>query len=77
MTGGATPAAGAWANYSLHPVACARLIVDYAEETSGTVRTRLLQATGLDARWVCPPCKADLQQGESSWRSTSRNVCGP
>ncbi|MES4886101.1 hypothetical protein ABVB69_37220 [Streptomyces sp. NPDC000349] len=34
-------------------------------ETSGPVLTRLLQATGLDARWVRPPGKADhLEQGE-------------
>ncbi|MEU3620419.1 hypothetical protein ABZ725_50405 [Streptomyces sp. NPDC006872] len=41
-----------WANYPLHPVACARLIGDYAVatvETSGPVLTRLLQAAGLDA----------------------------
>ncbi|OEJ21492.1 hypothetical protein AS594_38755 [Streptomyces agglomeratus] len=56
-----------WANYPLHPVACARLIGDYAVatvETSGPVLTRLLQAAGLDARWVRPPGNADLQQGE-------------
>ncbi|MFH8470401.1 hypothetical protein [Streptomyces sp. NPDC017991] len=56
-----------WANYPLHPVTCARLIGDYAVatvETSGPVLTRLLQATGLDARWVRPPGKANLQQGE-------------
>ncbi|MFF7452435.1 MULTISPECIES: hypothetical protein [unclassified Streptomyces] len=56
-----------WANYPLHPVACARLIGDYAVatvETSGPVPTRLLQAAGLDARWVRPPGNADLQQGE-------------
>ncbi|MGW1438711.1 hypothetical protein ACWD7M_26145 [Streptomyces griseus] len=56
-----------WANYPLHPVACARLIGDYAVatvETSGPVLTRLLQAVGLDARWVRPPGNADLQQGE-------------
>ncbi|MER6374051.1 hypothetical protein ABT255_38060 [Streptomyces mirabilis] len=57
-----------WANYPLHPVACARLIGDYAVatvETSGPVLTRLLQATGLDARWVRPPGKTDhLEQGE-------------
>ncbi|WP_328475762.1 hypothetical protein OHS71_00915 [Streptomyces sp. NBC_00377] len=49
-----------WANYPLHPVTCARLIGDYAVatvETSGPVLTRLLQATGLDARWVRPPDK--------------------
>ena len=27
-------------------------------------RTRLLQATGLDVRWVRPPGNADLQEGE-------------
>ncbi|WOP38602.1 hypothetical protein RKE32_34925 [Streptomyces sp. Li-HN-5-13] len=56
-----------WANYPLHPVACARLIGDYAVatvETSGPLLTRLLQVAGLDARWVRPPGKADLQQGE-------------
>ncbi|MEU6541617.1 hypothetical protein [Streptomyces sp. NPDC047000] len=57
-----------WANYPLHPVTCARLIGDYAVatvETSGPVLTRLLQATGLDARWVRPPGKTDhLEQGE-------------
>ncbi|MEU3520922.1 hypothetical protein ABZ770_37650 [Streptomyces sp. NPDC006654] len=57
-----------WANYPLHPVACARLIGDYTVatvETSGPVLTRLLQATGLDARWVRPPGKTDhLGQGE-------------
>ncbi|WP_340375946.1 hypothetical protein U5640_12765 [Streptomyces sp. SS7] len=56
-----------WANYPLHPVACARLIGDYAVatvETSGPALTRLLQVAGLDARWVRPPGKADLQQGE-------------
>ncbi|MEV4590952.1 hypothetical protein [Streptomyces chartreusis] len=56
-----------WANYPLHPVACARLIGDYAVatvETSGPILTRLLQATGMDARWVRPPGKADLQPGE-------------
>ncbi|GGX29559.1 hypothetical protein [Streptomyces chryseus] len=56
-----------WANYPLHPVACARLIGDYAVatvETSGPVLTRLLQAAGLDARWVRPPGNADVQQGE-------------
>ncbi|MEU0058625.1 hypothetical protein [Streptomyces sp. NPDC006334] len=56
-----------WANYPLHPVACARLIGDYAVatlETSGPVLTRLLHAAGPDARWVRPPGNADLQQGE-------------
>ncbi|MEV7167273.1 hypothetical protein AB0N60_34855 [Streptomyces microflavus] len=56
-----------WANYPLHPVICARLIGDYAVatvETSGPVLTRLLQATGLDARWVRPLGKAALQPGE-------------
>ncbi|MET8134116.1 hypothetical protein ABZV24_19530 [Streptomyces sp. NPDC005251] len=56
-----------WANYPLHPVTCARLIGDYAVatvETSGPVLARLLQASGLDARWVRPPGNADLQQGE-------------
>ncbi|MFF4551328.1 hypothetical protein [Streptomyces sp. NPDC001435] len=56
-----------WANYPLHLVACARLIGDYtvaAVETSGPALTRLLQVAGLDARWVRPPGKADLQQGE-------------
>lgn len=51
----------------LHPVACARLIGDYAVatvETSGPVLTRLLQVAGLDARWARPPGNADLQQGE-------------
>jgi hypothetical protein len=56
-----------WANYPLHPVACARLIGDYAVatvETSAPLLTRLLQVSGLDARWVRPPGKGDLQQGE-------------
>ncbi|MEU5525174.1 hypothetical protein ABZ759_32250 [Streptomyces sp. NPDC047860] len=56
-----------WANYPLHPVACARLIGDYAVvtvETSRPVLTRLLQVAGLDTRWVRPPGNADLQQGE-------------
>ncbi|MEV6949997.1 hypothetical protein AB0N07_50650 [Streptomyces sp. NPDC051172] len=56
-----------WANYPLHPVACARLIGDYTVvtvETSGPLLARLLQVAGLDARWVRPPGKADLQQGE-------------
>ncbi|MEU3299766.1 hypothetical protein ABZ729_08080 [Streptomyces sp. NPDC006678] len=56
-----------WVNYPLHPVACARLIGDYAVmtvETSGPALARLLQVAGLDARWVCPPGKADLKQGE-------------
>lgn len=56
-----------WANYPLHPVACARLIGDYTVatvETSGPVLTRLLQAVGLDARWVRPPGNANLQPGE-------------
>ncbi|MGY5014680.1 hypothetical protein ACWCY6_42560 [Streptomyces sp. 900105755] len=56
-----------WANYPLHPVACARLIGDYTVvtvETSGPVLTRLLQVSGLDARWVRPPGKAELQPGE-------------
>ncbi|MFD3505785.1 hypothetical protein ACFWWT_48860 [Streptomyces sp. NPDC058676] len=41
------PLRAPWANYPLHPVACARLIGDYAVatvETSGPVLTRLLQA---------------------------------
>ncbi|MFG2732888.1 hypothetical protein [Streptomyces canus] len=56
-----------WANYPLHPVACARLIGDYAVatvENSGPVLTRLLEAVGLNARWVRPPGNAELQQGE-------------
>ncbi|MET7869699.1 hypothetical protein [Streptomyces cyaneofuscatus] len=56
-----------WANYPLHPATCARLIGDYTVatvETSGPVLASLLQATGLDARWVRPPGKADLQPGE-------------
>ncbi|MFE7854370.1 hypothetical protein [Streptomyces sp. NPDC057403] len=56
-----------WANYPLHPVACARLIGDYTVatvETSGPLLTRLLQVSGLDARWVRPPRKAALQPGE-------------
>ncbi|MFF2217431.1 hypothetical protein [Streptomyces antibioticus] len=54
-----------WANYPLHPVACARLIGDYAVatvETSGPALTCLLQVAGLDTRWVRPPGRADLQQ---------------
>ncbi len=61
------PLRAPWANYPLHPVACARLIGDYAVatvETSGPVLTRLLQAAGLDAHWVRPPGNTDLQQGE-------------
>ncbi|WP_319595627.1 hypothetical protein [Streptomyces sp. ID05-04B] len=56
-----------WANYPLHPVACARLIGDYAMatvETSGPLLTRLLQVAGLDARWVRPPGKGNPQRGE-------------
>ncbi|MFE0087693.1 hypothetical protein [Streptomyces sp. NPDC058991] len=56
-----------WGNYPLHSVACARLIGDYAVmtvETSGPDLTRLLQVAGLDARWVRPPGKTNLQQGE-------------
>ncbi|WP_327722213.1 hypothetical protein OG381_47680 [Streptomyces sp. NBC_00490] len=46
-------------------------------ETSGPLLTRLLQVSGLDARWVSPPGKGDLQQGEVIMESTSRNSCGP
>ncbi|MFD7334929.1 hypothetical protein ACFV98_02850 [Streptomyces violascens] len=56
-----------WANYPLHPVACARLIGDYAVmtvETSGPALAQLLQVSGLDARWVHPPGKADLKPGD-------------
>ncbi|WP_433894216.1 hypothetical protein [Streptomyces sp. CA-111067] len=56
-----------WANYPLQPATCARLIGDYASvtvETSGPALARLLEVSGLDARWVRPPGKADLKQGE-------------
>ncbi|MEV0192229.1 hypothetical protein AB0I39_27310 [Kitasatospora purpeofusca] len=56
-----------WASYPLHPAVCARIIGDYlglTVETSGPVLARLLQAAGLDARWVRPPGHADLQPGE-------------
>lgn len=56
-----------WANYPLHPVACARLIGDYAAmsvETSGPALADLLQVAGLDAHWTRPPGKADLKPGD-------------
>lgn len=56
-----------WGNYPLHPVLCARLIGDYTTvtvETSGPALTRLVQAGGLDARWVRPPGRAELQSGD-------------
>jgi hypothetical protein len=56
-----------WANYPLDPVLCARLIGDYAAvtvETSGPALTRLLQLSGMDARWIRPPGNHDLQSGE-------------
>ncbi|MFJ2719795.1 hypothetical protein [Streptomyces sp. NPDC087437] len=56
-----------WANYPLHPVACARLIGDYASvivETSGPALARLLQVAGLDAHWVLPPGKMSLKPGQ-------------
>jgi hypothetical protein len=56
-----------WASYPLHPALCARLIGDYTVftvETSGPILARLLQAAGLDARWVRPPGLGDLQPGD-------------
>ncbi|WP_405537582.1 hypothetical protein OG787_32565 [Streptomyces sp. NBC_00075] len=56
-----------WANYPLHPVACARLIGDYAAmvvETSGPALAGLLQVAGLDAHWVLPSGKASLKPGQ-------------
>jgi hypothetical protein len=61
------PPRAPWANYPLHPVACARPIGDYTvatHETSGPVPTRLRQAADPDARPGPAPGKADLRQGE-------------
>ncbi|MGW1275575.1 hypothetical protein ACWD4V_01270 [Streptomyces tsukubensis] len=56
-----------WANYPLDPMLCARIISDYvivSVETSGPLLARLLQATGLDARWTRPPSRDDLRPRE-------------
>lgn len=63
------PARVPFAAYPLHPVACARIIGDYAifhVETSGPSLADSLRCLGIDARWVLPPAQEyrELQPGE-------------
>jgi hypothetical protein len=63
------PARVPFAAYPLHPVACARIIGDYAifhVETSGPALAESLRRTGIDARWVLPPAQQyrELRPGE-------------
>jgi hypothetical protein len=63
------PARLPFAAYPLHPVACARIIGDYAifhVETSGPALADSLRRAGIDARWVLPPAQQyrELQPGE-------------
>jgi hypothetical protein len=63
----------------LHPVACARIIGDYAifhVETSGPALADSLRRAGIDARWVLPPAQGprELQPGEVVMEMTTRTA---
>jgi len=63
------PARVPFAAYPLHPVACARIIGDYAifhVTTSGPTLADSLRRAGIDARWVLPPAQQyrELRPGE-------------
>jgi hypothetical protein len=67
------PARVPFAVYPLHPVACARIIGDYAVfhvETSGLALADLLRRARIDTRWVLPPAQGPGSCGpaRSSWR---------
>jgi hypothetical protein len=67
------PARVPFAAYPLHPVACARIIGDYATfhvETSGPALADSLRRAGIDARWVLPPTRGigSCSLARSSWK---------
>ena len=73
------PARVPFAAYPLHPVACARIIGDYAifhVETSGPALAESLRRAGIDARWVLPPAPGprELQPGEVVMEMTASTV---
>ncbi|MGE5288182.1 MAG: hypothetical protein ACM3ML_13490 [Micromonosporaceae bacterium] len=66
-----------FAAYPLDPVACARIIGDYAifiVETSGPALADSLRRAGIDAQWVLPPTQQyrELQPGEVVMEMTAR-----
>lgn len=73
------PARVPFAAYPLHPVACARIIGDYAifhVETSGPALADSLRRAGMDARWVLPPAQQyrELRPGEVVMEMTTRTT---
>jgi hypothetical protein len=68
-----------FAAYPLHPVACARIIGDYAifhVETSGPALADSLCRAGIDARWVLTLASGprELRPGEVVMEMTARTV---
>lgn len=68
-----------FAAYPLHPVACARIIGDYAifhVETSGPALADSLRRAGIDARWVLPPTQQyrELRPGEVVMEMITKTV---
>ena len=73
------PARVPFAAYPLHPVACARIIGDYAifnVETSGPALAESLRRAGIDARWVLPPAAQyrEMQPGEVVMEMTTSTI---
>ena len=73
------PARVPFAAYPLHPVACARIIGDYAifhVETSGPALADSLRRAGMDARWVLPPAQQyrELRPGEVVMEMTTKTT---
>jgi hypothetical protein len=73
------PARVPFAAYPLHPVACARIIGDYAVfnvETSGPALVNSLRRAGIDAGWVLPIGQGyrELRPGEVVIEMTTNTV---
>jgi hypothetical protein len=73
------PARVPFAAYPLHPVACARIIGDYATfyvETSGPALADSLRRAGIDAHWLLPPAQQyrELQPGEVVMEMTTSTI---
>jgi hypothetical protein len=73
------PARVPFAAYPLHPVACARIIGDYAVfhvETSGPALADSLRRARIDTRWVLPPAQGprELRPGEVVMEMTASTV---
>ena len=73
------PARVPFTGYALHPVACARIIGDYAifhVQTSGPALADSLRRARIDARSVRPPARGlrELQPGEVVMEMTTRTA---